>query len=247
MAAVSKNTRRRRNAGFSIATTSSARRPRFRKERSRSRKNRIARARKDYRYFVRTYFPHLATTECADFQVDAAAYMRDHENARSLFEWARGHAKSTHISLLQPLWLKIQPNAQPLIMILVSKARKPPGACWATCRRSWSPTTSITQISAINGVREYGQTASSRRPQAICSSRWDADSRREASKARAAPQLYRGGRHRRRRAGAQSPTRGRSGGLAADGPARNDGDGARTLGRRRQPDRPHVGHRHPGG
>ena len=40
------------------------------------RKNRIARARKDYRYFVRTYFPHLATTECADFQVDAAIYMR---------------------------------------------------------------------------------------------------------------------------------------------------------------------------
>lgn len=71
-----------------------------------------------------TYFPHLATTECADFQVDAAVYMRDHENARGLFEWARGHAKSTHISLLQPLWLKIQPNAQPLIMILVSKSQE---------------------------------------------------------------------------------------------------------------------------
>ena len=107
--------------------------------------------------------------------------MRDHENARGLFEWARGHAKSTHISLLQPLWLKIQPNAQPLIMILVSKSRKPPGACWATLRWAES-TTSITQISAINGEREYGRTASSRRPQAICSSRWDADSRREASR-----------------------------------------------------------------
>lgn len=35
-----------------------------------------------------------------------------------------GHAKSTHISLLQPLWLKIQPNAQPLIMILVSKSQE---------------------------------------------------------------------------------------------------------------------------
>ena len=85
------------------------------------RKARITRAQKDYRYFVSTYFPHLATTECANFQVDAAVYMRDHENARGLFEWARGHAKSTHISLLQPLWLKIQPNARPLIMILVSK------------------------------------------------------------------------------------------------------------------------------
>ena len=40
------------------------------------RKQRIARAQKDYRYFVTTYFPHLATTECADFQVKAAEYMR---------------------------------------------------------------------------------------------------------------------------------------------------------------------------
>ena len=59
-------------------------------------------AKKDYRYFVRTYFPHLATTECADFQVDAAIYMRDHENACGLFEWGARHAKSTHISVLQP-------------------------------------------------------------------------------------------------------------------------------------------------
>ena len=146
------------------------------------RKDRIARARKDYRYFVRTYFPHLATTECADFQVDAAVYMRDHENARGLFEWARGHAKSTHISLLQPLWLKIQPNAQPLIMILVSKSQEAARRLLGDLQASWSPTTSIMQISAINGEREYGRTASSRRPQAICSSRWDADSRREASR-----------------------------------------------------------------
>ena len=158
------------------------------------RKNRIARARKDYRYFVRTYFPHLATTECADFQVDAAIYMRDHENARGLFEWARGHAKSTHISLLQPLWLKIQPNAQPLIMILVSKsqeaARRLLGDLQAFINYiaqilmsvMMVAMASITQISAINGEREYGRTASSRRPQAICSSRWDADSRREASR-----------------------------------------------------------------
>ena len=88
------------------------------------RKARIARARDDYRYFVRTYFPHLATCECADFHVDAAVYMRDHPRARGLFEWARGHAKSTHLSLLIPLWLKIQKNAEPQIMILVSKSRE---------------------------------------------------------------------------------------------------------------------------
>lgn len=87
------------------------------------RRRRIARAQKDYKYFVKTYFPHLATSECADFQVEAAEYMRDNPRARGLFEWARGHAKSTHISLLEPLWLKIQPGAAPLVMILVSKSR----------------------------------------------------------------------------------------------------------------------------
>lgn len=146
------------------------------------RKDRIARARKDYRYFVRTYFPHLATTECADFQVDAAVYMRDHENARGLFEWARGHAKSTHISLLQPLWLKIQPNAQPLIMILVSKSQEAARRLLGDLQAELESNDLYNEISAINGEREYGRTASSRRPQAICSSRWDADSRREASR-----------------------------------------------------------------
>lgn len=86
------------------------------------RRRRITRAQKDYDYFVNAYFPHLATSDCAKFQIAAANYMRDNERARGLFEWARGHAKSTHISLLEALWLKIQPNVKPLIMILVSKS-----------------------------------------------------------------------------------------------------------------------------
>lgn len=146
------------------------------------RKDRIARARKDYRYFVRTYFPHLATTECADFQVDAAVYMRDHENARGLFEWARGHAKSTHISLLQPLWLKIQPNAQPLIMILVSKSQEAARRLLGDLQAELESNDLYNADFGNQREREYGRTASSRRPQAICSSRWDADSRREASR-----------------------------------------------------------------
>lgn len=83
---------------------------------------RIRKARKDYAYFVRTYFPHLAKSETGKFQIDAAKYLRDNPRARAVFEWARGHAKSSHISLMIPLWLKIQENAQPIIMILVSKS-----------------------------------------------------------------------------------------------------------------------------
>ncbi|MBO7462502.1 MAG: hypothetical protein J6T96_07885 [Bacteroidales bacterium] len=84
---------------------------------------RIERARKDYAFFAATYFPHLAKSKCGKFQIDAAKYIRDNHRARAVFEWARGHAKSSHLSLMIPLWLKIQSDAEPLVMILVSKSQ----------------------------------------------------------------------------------------------------------------------------
>ena len=86
------------------------------------RATRIARAQKDYSYFVQAYFPHLATKKCAKFQLDAANYIKKSNNTRAVFEWARGHAKSSHISLLIPLWLKIQSPREINVMILVSKS-----------------------------------------------------------------------------------------------------------------------------
>lgn len=91
--------------------------------------SRIKRARKDYAYFVATYFPHLCTDQdtkeiipSGKFQVDAANYLKNHRNTKAVFEWARGHAKSTHISLLTPLWLMIQEIRTINVMILVSKS-----------------------------------------------------------------------------------------------------------------------------
>ena len=37
-----------------------------------------------------------------------AKYILEHPKARAVFEWARGHAKSTHMGVFVPLWLKIQ-------------------------------------------------------------------------------------------------------------------------------------------
>lgn len=82
---------------------------------------RIKKAQKDYGYFVQTYFPHLASKPCSKFQIDAANYILKNKQARCVFEWARGHAKSSHISLMIPLWLKIQEERDPIIMVLVSK------------------------------------------------------------------------------------------------------------------------------
>lgn len=85
--------------------------------------NRIARARRDYAFFVKTYFPHLAKKECAKFHLDAARYLLKTGNTRALFEWARGHAKSSHMSLMIPLWLKVQEVKQLNVMVLVSKSQ----------------------------------------------------------------------------------------------------------------------------
>ena len=85
---------------------------------------RIERARKDYQFFINTYFSRLAPKKCGKFQLDAAAYLKANRETRALFEWSRGHAKSTHLSLLIPLWLKIQSPRQLNVMILVSKSEE---------------------------------------------------------------------------------------------------------------------------
>lgn len=85
--------------------------------------SRIEKARKNYAFFVKTYFPHLAKSDCGKFQIDAAKYLKNNPKARAVFEWARGHAKSSHLSLMIPLWLKCQEMSEPIIMVLVSKSQ----------------------------------------------------------------------------------------------------------------------------
>lgn len=83
---------------------------------------RIKRAQKDYNFFVQTYFADIARSPCAKFQIEAAKYIINNPNARAVFEWARGHAKSTHMGVFVPLWLKIQPTRQFNTMVLVGKS-----------------------------------------------------------------------------------------------------------------------------
>lgn len=85
---------------------------------------RIDRARRDYAFFVSTYFPETARTPCARFQTDAARFILDNHNARAVFEWARGHAKSTHMGVLVPMWLKIQTKRQFNTLVCVSKSEE---------------------------------------------------------------------------------------------------------------------------
>ncbi len=62
----------------------------------------------DYAAFVRRYFAHLAPVACADEHLRAAAAVRAVPRYHGLWMWFRGAAKSTHASLMLPLWLAVQ-------------------------------------------------------------------------------------------------------------------------------------------
>jgi predicted phage terminase large subunit-like protein len=83
---------------------------------------RIRKARRDFAFFVKTYFPDIARTPCGKFHIDAAKYVLAHPNTRAVFEWARGHAKSTQLGVFVPLWLKIQTTRQFHTLVYVSKS-----------------------------------------------------------------------------------------------------------------------------
>jgi hypothetical protein len=102
----------------------------FVKEESASdRLKRIARLRRDYAAFVEYYFPHWTTDKvtganipCAKFHVQAANYIKDNKHGISVFQWARGHAKSTHLDVFIPLWLKCQEKRDINVVVLVGKS-----------------------------------------------------------------------------------------------------------------------------
>lgn len=91
-----------------------------------TKEERIKKAVKDYRFFCAYYFPHLVSAKGkpvpnAPFHNKAAEYIKTHPRARLLLQWPRGHAKSTHLSLIIPLWLKAQGMFQ--MMLIVSKSQ----------------------------------------------------------------------------------------------------------------------------
>jgi hypothetical protein len=83
---------------------------------------RIKRARKDYAYFVDYYFPHFAKTKSGKFQIDAANKILKTKNLKAAFKWARAHAKSTHMDVFIPLWLKCQEVRELNVMVVVGKS-----------------------------------------------------------------------------------------------------------------------------
>ena len=91
---------------------------------------RIKRLLSHYDQFCEYYFPHYVTKfnedgttgiiHNADFHNKAAAKIRGSSNLKAVFIWPRGHAKSTHMDIFVPLWLKPQKKIH--YMVIVGKA-----------------------------------------------------------------------------------------------------------------------------
>lgn len=93
------------------------------------REQRIKRVRADYSAFVDYYFPHYtqnsqtgAQTPCAPFHIKAAKEVKANRNLRAVYKWHRGAAKSTHLDIFIPLWLKCQEQREINVMVLVGKS-----------------------------------------------------------------------------------------------------------------------------
>ena len=80
---------------------------------------RIKKAKKDYNFFVRHYFPHYAEFECASFHIEAAKEVLKYKDYNGIQEWARGLAKSVHFDICIPIWLHLFHN-ELKCMLLVS-------------------------------------------------------------------------------------------------------------------------------
>lgn len=90
---------------------------------------RIKLVRSDYAAFVAYYFPHYTvnpetgkTTPCAHFHIRAANKVKRERNLKAVFKWHRGAAKSTHLDIFIPLWLKCQEVKLLNVMVLVGKS-----------------------------------------------------------------------------------------------------------------------------
>lgn len=78
---------------------------------------RIEQAKKNFPFFVKSYFPHYADADTPFFHIDLANKVKKNKKARFLVRWGRGLAKSVVCDILIPLWLWI--NGENIYLVIV--------------------------------------------------------------------------------------------------------------------------------
>jgi predicted phage terminase large subunit-like protein len=98
------------------------------------RDHRIDHLRASYPDFCEYYFAHwmqlrdkvtgqvIRTIHNAFFHNDAAKKVKNTPNLKAVFEWPRGHAKSTHFDVFLPCWLLFQKQRLLNVMVVVGKS-----------------------------------------------------------------------------------------------------------------------------
>lgn len=84
------------------------------------RRRNVARSLKDYGYFCQRYLAHYCKCPNAPFHNEAARYIAARRELRLVCKWPRGHAKSVHLDIGIPLWLKFRGELH--VMVLVGKS-----------------------------------------------------------------------------------------------------------------------------
>lgn len=84
---------------------------------------RIEKASKDYRFMVNYYFPHYATSDCADFQIEFANMVAKNPTFKGFAEWGRGLAKSVSTDILIPFWLHYL-KKEPVYEVIIGNNEK---------------------------------------------------------------------------------------------------------------------------
>ncbi|WP_166964632.1 hypothetical protein [Yeosuana marina] len=80
-------------------------------------KARIERAKTDVKFMVQYYFPHYATSECADFQINWANKVKSNKEFIGFAKWGRGQAKSVWNNVLIPFWLWMNEGKKYFVLI----------------------------------------------------------------------------------------------------------------------------------
>lgn len=92
-------------------------------ETEKEKQERIARAKKDWRFLVQYYFPHYATSDSADFQIKGAEMTAKNRTCRQFDEWGRGLAKSVWNDVIKPFGLWMRGEANYMVLVTTSKDR----------------------------------------------------------------------------------------------------------------------------
>lgn len=83
---------------------------------------RITRAQNDVEYFLKTYLPHYALSDSADFQTDFSEMVAADPLFIGFAEWFRGAAKSVRANIINPLWLWVR--GEEVFMCLLSDSKE---------------------------------------------------------------------------------------------------------------------------